>query len=86
MARGRFDLRGWEYTGQEHVKISTSILGLNWNKEDDTLLEIKIIITRIANRCTSYEKSQRLNECSILLVCHRRYFETQTTVIRALVT
>ncbi|XP_018403026.1 PREDICTED: uncharacterized protein LOC108779952 [Cyphomyrmex costatus] len=37
MAKGKFDLRGWEYSGQEEAEVSTSVLGLNWNKEDDTL-------------------------------------------------
>ncbi|XP_071577027.1 uncharacterized protein [Temnothorax nylanderi] len=35
MDEGKFDLRGWEYTGEEDK--STSILGLLWDKEQDTL-------------------------------------------------
>lgn len=37
MAKGNFDLRGWEYTGQVETEMSTSVLGLSWNKEQDTL-------------------------------------------------
>ncbi|XP_011700215.1 PREDICTED: uncharacterized protein LOC105457307, partial [Wasmannia auropunctata] len=37
MAKGKFDLRGWEHSGQKSITESTSVLGLNWNKEDDTL-------------------------------------------------
>lgn len=37
MAKGRFDLRGWEYTGQADNETSTSVLGLSWNKMEDTL-------------------------------------------------
>ncbi|XP_024883586.1 uncharacterized protein LOC112462186 [Temnothorax curvispinosus] len=37
MAKGKFDLRGWEYTGQAEPEMTTSVLGLLWNKVDDTL-------------------------------------------------
>lgn len=37
MTKGNFDLRGWEYNGQEQSGTSTSVLGLDWNKIDDTL-------------------------------------------------
>ncbi|XP_018395064.1 PREDICTED: uncharacterized protein LOC108773670 [Cyphomyrmex costatus] len=37
MAEGKFDLRGWEYTGQEENPEWTSVLGLLWNKKRDTL-------------------------------------------------
>ncbi|XP_050509028.1 uncharacterized protein LOC126886209 [Diabrotica virgifera virgifera] len=38
MAEGKFDLRGWEYTGQPHddtIDDSTQVLGIKWNKIDD---------------------------------------------------
>ncbi|XP_071653126.1 uncharacterized protein [Temnothorax longispinosus] len=37
MAKGKFDLRCWEYTGQAEPEMTTSVLGLLWNKVDDTL-------------------------------------------------
>lgn len=38
MAQGKFDLRGWEYTNQEdNQEATTHVLGLKWNKQDDTL-------------------------------------------------
>ncbi|XP_050517597.1 uncharacterized protein LOC126892168 [Diabrotica virgifera virgifera] len=40
MAEGKFDLRGWEYTGQppdDTIDASTQVLGIKWNKIDDTL-------------------------------------------------
>ncbi|KAH1021834.1 hypothetical protein HUJ04_011319 [Dendroctonus ponderosae] len=40
MAQGKFDLRGWEHTNQvreNDQKASTPVLGLRWNKLDDTL-------------------------------------------------
>ncbi|XP_011858320.1 PREDICTED: uncharacterized protein LOC105555888 [Vollenhovia emeryi] len=37
MARGNFDLRGWEYSGQQTTETMTSVLGLRWNKAEDTL-------------------------------------------------
>ncbi|XP_050298613.1 uncharacterized protein LOC126737669 isoform X1 [Anthonomus grandis grandis] len=40
MAEGRFDLRGWEYTGQVQGNSrdpTTSVLGIKWNRVDDTL-------------------------------------------------
>lgn len=29
MEKVKFDLRGWEYSGQEELETSTSVLGLN---------------------------------------------------------
>lgn len=37
MAKASFDLRGWEYSGQKEIEASTSVLGLQWNKIEDTL-------------------------------------------------
>lgn len=37
MAEGKFDLRGWEYTAQEETYKLTSVLGLLWDKGQDTL-------------------------------------------------
>jgi len=37
MKEGKFNLRGWEYTGQEETHKFTSILGLFWDKEQDVL-------------------------------------------------
>ncbi|XP_011698817.1 PREDICTED: uncharacterized protein LOC105456455 [Wasmannia auropunctata] len=37
MAEGKFDLRGWEYTNQVETSRFTPILGLLWDKEQDTL-------------------------------------------------
>ncbi|XP_023310053.1 uncharacterized protein LOC108904648 [Anoplophora glabripennis] len=40
MAEGKFDLRGWVHTYQVqdgNLDISTSVLGMKWNKENDTL-------------------------------------------------
>ena len=54
MRAGRFDLRGWEYTGDESDKESSLVLGLLWNKRNDTLainpnvlnIEIPEIVTK----------------------------------------
>ncbi|KAJ8973582.1 hypothetical protein NQ317_011836 [Molorchus minor] len=40
MAEGKFDLRGWEHTHQVqdgNLDISTPVLGMKWDKENDTL-------------------------------------------------
>jgi len=37
MNKANFDLRGWEYSGQEEIPMSTLVLGLKWNKVKDTL-------------------------------------------------
>ncbi|XP_072389317.1 uncharacterized protein [Diabrotica undecimpunctata] len=40
MAKGKFDLRGWEFTHQvqnDSFNIFTVVLGIKWNKLDDTL-------------------------------------------------
>lgn len=44
MAEGKFDLREWEHTGQEGDESTTSVLGLLWDKINDTLkLTISLI-------------------------------------------
>lgn len=37
MAMGKFEMRGWEHTGQLEEPKLTSVLGLLWDKEQDTL-------------------------------------------------
>lgn len=37
MADGLFKLRGWEYTSQVNECSTTKVLGLEWNKKEDTL-------------------------------------------------
>lgn len=73
MAEGKFDLRGWEYTAQEETYKWTSILGLLWDKEQDTLR-----LTHCGN-FTLRHRLQReiyyllLKKYLIALVCLLRY-------------
>lgn len=44
MARGNFDLRGWEYTGEtESKEACTSVLVLKWNKVDTLALNSSLL-------------------------------------------
>jgi len=47
MTRRKFDLRGWEYSEQK--EISTFVLDLNWNKENDTLGLVSSLLKSQAN-------------------------------------
>lgn len=46
MEKVKFDLRGWEYSGQEELETSTSVLGLNWNKRDTLELTFSLLKIR----------------------------------------
>lgn len=58
MAEGKFDLRGWKYSGQEAHKY-TSVLGLLWDKSKKRAKYAKIDAYRIKilYRGTNYEKT-----------------------------
>ncbi|GFQ92289.1 integrase catalytic domain-containing protein [Trichonephila clavata] len=44
LAEGKFNLRGWKYTGDDDPEQVTSVLGLIWNRKEDAL---KINLDRI---------------------------------------
>ncbi|GBM42392.1 hypothetical protein AVEN_130271-1 [Araneus ventricosus] len=37
LAEGKFNLRGWKYTGDDDTELVTSVLGLIWNRREDKL-------------------------------------------------
>ncbi|GFQ70730.1 integrase catalytic domain-containing protein [Trichonephila clavata] len=37
LAEGKFNLRGWKYTGDDDPEQVTSVLGLIWNRKEDEL-------------------------------------------------
>ncbi|XP_015118162.1 uncharacterized protein LOC107041872 [Diachasma alloeum] len=53
MARGGFDLRGWEHSNDSDDALTTAVLGLTWNKTLDTLqLSDTILVPELPSKIT----------------------------------
>ncbi|XP_072403151.1 uncharacterized protein [Diabrotica undecimpunctata] len=69
MAKGKFDLRGWEFTHQvqnDSFNIFTVVLGIKWNKLDDTLSinqddeDIEQILSKSVTKRLMLSQAQRI--------------------------
>ena len=63
MAKGDFDLRGWEFTRDNSEQRVTNILGILWDKQNDSLL-IKLPDFKEIS-------SQKITKRSILSLSHK---------------
>ncbi|GBN63357.1 hypothetical protein AVEN_236729-1 [Araneus ventricosus] len=66
LAEGKFNLRGWKYTGDDDTEQVTSVLGLIWNRRQD---ELKINLDWMG----AYE-FEILSKRVILSVTHRIFY------------
>ncbi|XP_018394550.1 PREDICTED: uncharacterized protein LOC108773288 [Cyphomyrmex costatus] len=63
MEKGCFDLRGWEYSGDDTHEDQAAVLGIIWNKKDDILT---INVPELNDLCT-----EKITKRFILSLTHR---------------
>lgn len=63
MSKGAFELRGWEYSGSKSETVDVPVLGLVWDKNDDTLRLVVPSMEKI--------KNERITKRIILSYSHR---------------